>query len=180
MLVRCDGLLSTEQCAQLIALGAGRMQPSTISGRLVRVRSAARTSDSIYLEGEIPALQPVRAFVLELLSVQPAQLEPWELVRYGVGSRYTRHRDALSAELHPAAFARGGQRTHSVLVYLSEVLEGGATLFPTWKRRIIPRPGRVVVWPNDRNSWHEGAPVLEGEKWIVTTRVRERPFAEAG
>ena len=74
----------------------------------------------------------------------------------------------------------GGQRTWTAMVYLNDVDEGGATWFPKAGIRVTPRRGLLLAWnnmkpdgsPNDQ-TLHEGMPVVEGVKYIVTKWFRE-------
>jgi prolyl 4-hydroxylase len=79
--------------------------------------------------------------------------------------------------------ASGGQRTWTAMIYLNDVEEGGATWFPQAGLRVAPRKGLLLAWnnmapdgsPNTR-TLHEGMPVVEGTKYIITKWFRESPW----
>ncbi|KAM7295155.1 hypothetical protein ISCGN_024660 [Ixodes scapularis] len=57
---------------------------------------------------------------------------------------------------------------------MSDVEEGGATVFPSLGVRVSPKKGDAVFWWNiksnwegDLLTWHAGCPVLYGSKWIA-------------
>lgn len=55
----------------------------------------------------------------------------------------------------------------TMLIYLSDVKEGGYTLFPTLGIKVKPRKGSALLWPNQPPLKHAGDRIIEGEKWIL-------------
>ena len=65
--------------------------------------------------------------------------------------------------------------------------EGGETVFPAVGLSVTPRRGNGVYFEYtnshmqvDQKSLHAGAPVAQGEKWVVTKWMRARRFVSAG
>lgn len=103
-----------------------------------------------------------------------------------------RFRHYTRAEAHPPHLdcyeIQGAHLVCTALLNLVDCAEGGATCFP----RAYPDPiavqarrGRLVAWfnyyPNgapDQSSFHEGAPVVRGEKTTITAFIYA-PLAEA-
>ena len=61
------------------------------------------------------------------------------------------------------------------MTYLNNVEEGGETHFPELGETIVPKLGRAVIWYNldkngdlDRDTLHQGKPIIKGEKYIIT------------
>src|SRR5690606_540779 len=82
-----------------------------------------------------------------------------------------------------ALLTLGGQRVASLVIYLNDVEAGGETTFPRGGLSIAPRKGSAVYFAytdaqsrTDALSFHAGAPVARGEKWIATRWMRERPY----
>jgi prolyl 4-hydroxylase len=76
---------------------------------------------------------------------------------------------------------RGGQRVATLVMYLQEPEQGGATTFPDVGLEVAPVRGTGVFFSYDRpdpvtRTLHGGAPVLAGEKWVATKWLREREF----
>ena len=114
--------------------------------------------------------------------------EPSQVLRYEAGQEYALHPDFFSPE-DAHALANGGQRVATFLLYLNSVPEhaGGATIWPHAARgglRVQPSRGSAVLLHNthpsggvDERSVHCGERVVEGEKWVLSKWLRERPFA---
>ena len=84
------------------------------------------------------------------------------------------------------SIARSGQRLSTLIVYLNDVIEGGETVFPEVGLSVVPRRGNGLYFEYtnsrmqvDLKSAHGGAPVIQGEKWIVTKWMRARRFVPA-
>jgi prolyl 4-hydroxylase len=115
--------------------------------------------------------------------------EPLAVLRYEVGQEYRPHFDYLAPgalATHPF-YARGGQRTLTVVTYLNRPAAGGGTEFPQLGLRVEPEPGTGLRFRNvrpdgspDPDSLHAGLPVTAGEKWVATLWFRERPTRDHG
>jgi prolyl 4-hydroxylase len=114
-----------------------------------------------------------------------AQGEDLQVMRYGVGAEYTPHFDYFDLDRpgQAAHLANGGQRIASLVIYLNDVEAGGETVFPEVGLSVAPAKGSAVYFAYtdarsrcDPLSFHAGAPVQRGEKWIATRWMRERAF----
>lgn len=107
-------------------------------------------------------------------------------MRYSEGGYYKAHWDFFSPELggNKVMLEKGGQRFITVLIYLNNLDSmGGETYFPQMDLKISPKEGMALIWYNvdengnvDKTTYHEAMPVRAGEKWIVTTWLRERRY----
>ncbi len=70
-----------------------------------------------------------------------------------------------------------GPRILTILVYLSDVEEGGETAFPELGIVVTPKKGMALIWPSVKSddlleregrTVHESKPVLKGEKYVTT------------
>lgn len=80
--------------------------------------------------------------------------------RAGFDEQFQPHFDSI----HQVA-----NRYFVLIWYLNDVAEGGETVFPQLDIRIIPREGRLLVFPPYWMFQHAGMPPVSGEKYIMST-----------
>ena len=97
-------------------------------------------------------------------------------MNYGIGGFISPHVDSSSwnDKSSSESIYNLGPRITTFMVYLSEDIEGGMTVFPQMKISVKPRIGSVLYWftihPNlsyDSRQVHLGCPVIYGNKWIL-------------
>lgn len=180
------GLLSHEECDELVALSAPRLMRSetvdnTTGGSEV---NAARTSDGMFFErGENPVCDRIERRIAALLNWPLENGEGLQVLRYRPGAEYKAHHDYFDPAQPgtPTILQRGGQRVGTVVMYLNTVPKGGGTSFPDVGVEVAPIRGNAVFFSYDRahvvtRTLHAGTPVVEGEKWVATKWLREREF----
>lgn len=173
--------LTEEQCAYLIEHNAHGLQPSTVSDIGTKSLIPKLRSSFSYKLPSIRAdiAEKLLSVITETTGVSEDRIEPWELLYYEKGGYFRSHKDWFDPDIHKDLYAQGGQRTHSAIVYLADVEQGGETFFPLIRRMITPQRGLFIAWNNVHNgnnlylSTHEGRPVVAGEKWALVTWVRE-------
>ncbi|XP_052079630.1 prolyl 4-hydroxylase subunit alpha-1-like isoform X3 [Mytilus californianus] len=109
--------------------------------------------------------------------------EQYQVVNYGVGGMYRPHLDALFEAASKSSGPdtnESGERIATVMFYLSDVMYGGATVFPNVKARVSVKKGSAAFWYNthldgevDTRMCHAGCPVLVGSKWVSNKWIRE-------
>ncbi|MBG6081264.1 prolyl 4-hydroxylase [Rubrivivax gelatinosus] len=181
------GLLSDEECDELVALARPRLARSetvdnSTGGSEV---NAARTSDGMFFErGETPLIERIERRIAELVRWPVERGEGLQVLRYRPGAQYKPHHDFFDPA-HPGTaniLRRGGQRVGTVVMYLNTPAGGGATTFPEVGLEVQPVKGNAVFFSYERplastRTLHGGAPVLDGEKWVATKWMREGVFA---
>lgn len=116
------------------------------------------------------------------LTKRDSLAEALQLVHYEPGQEYTAHHDFGFADFRkkdqPARFA-------TLLLYLNEGMEGGATQFPRWVNSetskgldAVPELGKAVLFysqlpDGNMDDWsqHAALPVRKGEKWLMNLWV---------
>jgi hypothetical protein len=97
----------------------------------------------------------------------------------------TQHFDAFNLDEEDGRrFAlNGGQRTVTVLVYLNDVPQGGATVFPALNVRVQPRQGMALVFfpatvngTLDKLALHAALPALDTIKYISQIWIRQSNY----
>lgn len=178
------GLLSADECDELVALSRGRVSRSTTLNLATGGDEVNdhRTSEGTFLpRGGSPLVERIERRIAALLDWPVENGEAMQILRYGPGAEYRPHHDYFDpAQPGTAAtLRRGGQRVASVVMYLNTPARGGATVFPEAHFEVAAVKGNALFFSYDRPhpmtaSLHAGAPVHEGEKWIATKWLRER------
>ena len=189
VIVTLEGVLSGTECERLIALARPRLSRSTVLDPSTGTNAVAdyRNSDGMFFGlGENPFIAELDRRVSVLMNCPIENGEGLQVLRYGTGGYTAPHFDFLipSSAHNSQSIARSGQRVSTLIVYLNDVAEGGETVFPQVGLAVTPRQGNALYfeYANDRlqvdpRSLHAGAPVLRGEKWVVTKWMRQRRFA---
>ena len=175
--------LDPKTCKQLIAMIDSKRRPSTLLSD--RPNSNFRTSDSCDMDRWSADVQPTDEAIAALLGIEPLHGETMQGQRYAPGQQFRAHHDYFheSQSYWDKMQEQGGQRTWTAMVFHNDVPEGGATWFPQAGIKVAPKRGLLLAWNNMRAdgasnplTLHEGMPVIEGTKYIVTKWFRERPW----
>jgi prolyl 4-hydroxylase len=115
---------------------------------------------------------------------QSANGEALQVQHYRLAGEYRSHYDYYPPRRSGviARGRKGGQRGATLIVYLNDPFEGGATHFPNIGLSVAARQGGGLYfrYMNARRQLdplteHAGMPVLAGEKWIITKWMTEHP-----
>lgn len=174
--------------ARLIAHGRERLTPAVASdsatGKYVvkSVRTATNANFGSLRRDLVVAVLQERA--ARLTGVPVSHHEAPMLLSYEVGQRFDAHFDFVPPRL-PAMAAELrilGQRSTTLVTYLNEDFEGGATQFPTLGIEFRGREGDALVFSNvlpdgapDRRMLHAGTPPTAGRKWVLSQWLRTLP-----
>lgn len=175
-----DGFLSPEECEALVALSAARLAPASVLDQTSGILevSSFRTSWHAKLErAENPLVERIEARTALLAGLPDGHGERIEIIRYQVGQQYRPHCDWFDPGT-PGGKARieqRGQRVATILMYLSDVDEGGSTVFPMLGLDVRPRKGAALYFSNvnaqglpEPLTRHAGTPVAVGQKLVAT------------
>jgi prolyl 4-hydroxylase len=196
VLMRCErpriivfgDVLSADECEAMIERSRDRLQPSTTvnpdTGTFDVIPN--RTSRGIWFQrGEDEFIARLEARFASLMNAPVENGEGLQVLHYEIGQEYRPHFDYFppgqaGSNVH---LASGGQRVATLIVYLSDVEAGGQTIFPEIGLSVAPNRGGAVYFHYlngagqvDPMTLHGGAPVVSGEKWIMTKWVRERAY----
>lgn len=183
-------LLSAGECAALIELARPQLQASEVtprtSGRSTIERHTRSSRDTFLARGKDETQRRIEARVAELVGLPASHCEDISVIHYTEGGEFLPHVDYLEPDpANPRVFGSEGDRIATVVVYLNQVEEGGATCFPALGLEVSPRAGSALYFtyrqPDgspDAASLHAGRAVLRGEKWIATFWFHERSCEE--
>ena len=196
VLMRCErpqvivfaDVLSPDECAEMIERSRHRLKRSTTvnpdTGKEDVIRN--RTSEGIwYQRGEDPFIEKLDRRIASLMNWPVENGEGLQILHYDTTGEYRAHFDYFPPDQPGSAVhtARGGQRVATLVVYLNDVADGGETTFPDAGLSVAARQGGAVYFRYmngqrqlDPLTLHAGAPVLAGDKWIMTKWMRERAY----
>ncbi|KAL5229832.1 hypothetical protein ABZP36_028608 [Zizania latifolia] len=183
--------LSKEECEYLISLAKPRMKKSTVVDT-----STGGSKDS---RGQDKIIRTIEKRISDYTFVPVENGEGLQVLHYEVGQKYEPHFDYFHDEFNTK---NGGQRIATLLMYLSDVEEGGETVFPTANSNsssspfynelsecakkglsVKPKKGDALLFwsmrPDgtlDRSSLHGGCPVIKGNKWSSTKWMRVHEY----
>lgn len=186
-----ENVISADECEALMALARPRLRPSTVVDPETgeeRVE-AHRDSEGMFFQlSENPLIARLDQRISALMNMPLENGEGLQVLRYGPGTQSTPHFDFLipSNATNQASLARSGQRVSTLVIYLNTVESGGETVFPELGLSVSPQQGNAVYFEYcnslnqlDSKSLHAGAPVQQGEKWVLTKWMRQRRFVPA-
>jgi prolyl 4-hydroxylase len=179
------GFLSPDECTAIIAAIDAQRRPSDLADH-DGSDPLFRTSETCDLNGSDPTVAAVNARICAYAGLDPVYGEPIQGQRYAVGQEFKLHTDYF--EPHGPDYERycsvAGNRTWTVMIYLNEPGDGGATRFKHIDKIVKPETGKLLAWNNrdaqgrpNPNTLHQGMKVRKGVKYIITKWFRERPWS---
>ncbi|GFS77129.1 prolyl 4-hydroxylase subunit alpha-2 [Nephila pilipes] len=187
-------LLTEAQTDLLKQIAEPKLARSMVqAGKGSEVVSVSRTSQNAWVG---PHDHPLMTKVYRLVEfvtglstdVDSEHAEVVQIANYGMGGHYTPHHDYLLVDkdpeemkyVHPKELD-AGDRTATLMFYLSDVTRGGATVFPKVGASVWPRRGSAVFWYNlkqngkeNPQTLHGACPVAVGSKWVANFWIREK------
>ncbi|KAL8246863.1 hypothetical protein R6Q59_008079 [Mikania micrantha] len=194
--------LSQEECEHLIDTAKPYMEKSTVVDSVTGKSkdSRVRTSSGTFLHrGQDETVRAIEKRISDFTFLPIEHGEGLQVLHYEEGQKYEPHYDYFLDEFNTK---NGGQRMATVLMYLSDVEEGGETVFPSAKGNISAVPwwdelsecgkeglsvkpklgDALLFWslrPDatpDPSSLHGGCPVIKGDKWSSTKWIRVNEY----
>ena len=185
------GFLNEEQCQRIIDMARNRTARSQGWDTATGTESVSdyRTSEHMFIQkDETPLITNIAQRVAQITGLPAENQEAIQVVHYEPGRYYKVHWDYFDPKWSGSAkaFARGGNRVITFMVYLNTIPEGygGETYFNRAGLGVRPDAGKACMWYNlfpngavDQSSSHEGRPPKEPySKWIATIWIRENTF----
>lgn len=174
-------VLNAPDCDYLIKISEDRFAKSMAGA--VRELNIGRTSYSAYLNFDNDhRLNKIREELSELLKIDLDRFEYFQCVSYTPSQEYQAHYDTFEtdSEAGNEEIKSGGQRQHTLLIYLNDDFEGGQTFFPHLDILCSPRKGNAVFFNSTNGngevikaSFHAGLPVSRGRKYALNLWIRE-------
>ena len=146
--------------------------------------STTRTSRNAWCEGDCykdELVQNVLQRIAELTGIPDINSEYLQLLQYETGQFYRRHHDYIEADENRPQ----GPRILTAFLYLNDVEKGGGTNFPQLDLTVMPKRGRILLWPSVRNDHpskkdytteHQALDVEAGYKYAANAWIHLRNF----
>ncbi|CAM9884149.1 unnamed protein product, partial [Ectocarpus sp. 12 AP-2014] len=199
--------LLDEECKHIREKADPHMKPSPVSlmdHDKGKPDTNWRTSTTYFMPStRDPLLQGIDRRVEEFTRVPKSHQEQVQVLKYDKGQRYTAHHDFFNPKMYQKDERTmknmdGGRKNRMVTVfwYLSDVEEGGETIFPRYGGRtgrvdfsdcttglkVKPVEGKVAMFYSlkpdgqfDDFSLHGACPVITGQKWAANKWVWSAP-----
>merc|ERR1719391_367930 len=183
-------IVSDEQIKTIQDLATPRFKRATVQNYLTGELETAnyRVSKTAWLkEYEHEDVAAIYRRTHELTGLNMETSEELQVSNYGIGGHYEPHFDFARREEKNAFASLGtGNRIATLLIYESDVEQGGATVFPHLGLALWPKKGTAAFWYNlfrngegDELTRHAACPVLSGTKWVSNFWIHERGQEES-
>ncbi|XP_030020588.1 prolyl 4-hydroxylase subunit alpha-2 isoform X2 [Manduca sexta] len=174
-------VLSDSEIEHIKAMAKPRFKRAVVhdprTGELVPAHY--RIGKSAWLrDDEADVIARVSRRVSDMTGLSMDFAEELQVVNYGIGGHYEPHYDFARKE---HAFDKvSGNRIATVLFYMSEVAQGGATVFTELGLSLFPVKRAAAFWLNlhpsgegDLATRHAACPVLRGSKWVSNKWIHQ-------
>lgn len=183
-----DSVLADDECEAIKTMALPRLKRSSVVDPETGgdwVMDARTSSGMCFTRGENELIARLDRRTAAIMNWPEVNGEGLQVLQYGPGGEYQPHYDYFRQEDKGSErhMRLGGQRVSTLIMYLNDVEEGGATIFPKIGFSYVPRKGQAVYFEYTNHSGevdpmtlHGGAPVKSGEKWILTKWMRQGRF----
>ncbi|XP_016950818.1 prolyl 4-hydroxylase subunit alpha-2-like [Drosophila biarmipes] len=181
-------MLSAQEISVLIDKAAQNMKNARTHTLYPTNKSRGRTAKAHWFNKENNKLtRRITRRIQDMTGFDLTDSEELQVINYGIGGHYYTHSDYFN--FASANYTRKlttqaailGDRIATVLFYLTDVEQGGATIFVNVGYSVYPRAGTAIFWYNldadgngDPLTRHAACPVIVGSKWVMTEWIRER------
>jgi len=177
----CDNFLTDEECEDFIRCAGPLLQRSKTHAIAGSEATKGRTSLTCHLAKKVHP-SPILLEKIQALTFKPfGHMELPQVARYTDSQRYVEHYDGVdpNTDAGRAFCANGGQRVATVLCYLNDVADGGATAFRRVNFEVKPKKGTALIFfPGfmngelDTDALHAGMPAVD-TKWVSQVWIRQ-------
>lgn len=178
-------VLSDAECDAIVSHCGSRYTRSTVTAEAdgQSVVHEGRTSEMAFIQrGEAEVVERIDQRLSALAQWPVECSEPFQLQKYDPTQEYRPHFDWLNPDTagHRSHLLRGGQRLATFVLYLTDVEQGGSTVFPALGLEVFPQKGSALFFLNtdvnhqpDQQTLHGGSPVVRGTKIIANKWMRQ-------
>ncbi|XP_020811534.1 prolyl 4-hydroxylase subunit alpha-1-like [Drosophila serrata] len=174
-------VLSPGEISQLQKMEFGPLKTAVVGGTDNRMRRL-RSGKTFSISCEFNRLtKRIKRRIEDISGLDLSGSENLQVLNYGIGGHFDMHTDFRNIS-SSSGVRQPPDRIATVLFYLSDVEQGGETVFPHAGYSVKPRAGTALFWYNlhtdgigDLSTIHAACPVILGSKWIMTQWISEEP-----
>lgn len=142
-----------------------------------------RKSQTYWLDKNDEVAQKIIQKVCDIDGYNIDQAEDIQVVKYEPNGYYNEHHDSCCDNNDKCKeFVKDGNRILTMVIYLNDDFEGGATRFPKLDKNFKPKKySGFLFYPMNKHgdkchekSLHSGMPVTKGQKYIANVWIREK------
>jgi prolyl 4-hydroxylase len=178
------GFLPAPACDWVRQTAKDRLVATAVNGPSAQAGQMRTATGAGYalLDTDV-VLAMIRAKIAAATGAPVRCLEPTNVLHYEPGQEYRPHYDFFNPDVPQLAeqVRLQGQRSATVLIYLNDDYEGGATAFPRLDYAFKGRKGDALMFFNvdeagavDPRTLHAGTPPTAGRKWLLSQWIRDR------
>lgn len=188
--------LTPSECEYMVEQAKPHMTKSTVSDSVTgksKLNSVRTSSGMFLIRGQDEVVSRIEKRIAQFTMIPQENGEAFQVLQYLDGQKYSSHFDYFYNAINTA---NGGQRVATMLMYLTDVEEGGETVFPSSVEHpnidngnfsacaqagvaVKPKTGDALLFYSlspeasmDPYSLHGGCPVIKGAKWSATKWMR--------
>lgn len=148
--------------------------------------TSVRKSKTCWLSKEDPTVRNIIQRICNIDNIPFDNAEDLQVVKYQPNGYYNEHYDSCceDTDVCKEFLSRGGNRIVTMVIYLNDGFQGGATKFIKMNKEIKPEKySGILFYTMNKNkdkchslSMHAGLPITSGEKYIANVWLRESKF----
>ncbi|XP_026315301.1 prolyl 4-hydroxylase subunit alpha-2-like isoform X2 [Hyposmocoma kahamanoa] len=166
-------VLSDDEFQNIKTIAGPKLERAKVVGGTY---SDSRIGKSAWLDDDVDVVAKLRRRTADFTGLSMSHAERLQVLNYGIGGHFDWHYDAFNSNHNNI----GGNRIATVLFYMTDVTQGGATVFAHLNLTVTPKKGSALFWENlqlsgekDNKTLHAACPVLYGSKWVSNIWIHE-------
>lgn len=163
------------QTASLVSNFDETLDAEWVVNKAIRDTQHVHLTDSVNEQLERIVDASIRDHIEPFYGVRVRDMEPLQILRYGLGGHYIPHVDAETLYKDDDGlelWEKTLDRDLSLVYFLNDDFSGGELVFPALDLVIEAEAGTLVCFPSDHNFVHGVNAVTAGDRYTVVTWAR--------
>ena len=179
-----ENFITKEEADYILEKSKVKFEPSKVH---MGVNEDVRNSYTAWISKHDKVVKNIIKRVCHAEGVSFDNAEHLQVVRYKPNEYYKKHFDTQYVKDSTGIYDTTGHRVITMLIYLTDDFEEGATRFTLLKKDIKPPKYSGILFHSLGKtnkkchpfSRHAGLPVKSGEKYVANVWIRQNKFAQA-